>query len=143
MSRCRAFSPKAMHCSQRGLSLIELVGFIVVMAVVMAGVVSALTGTLQRSATPRELNQGLELAQSRMEIILLQKERLGFAAFTTSFDPCATATPEACVVPTGYTVSASLAQTFSGNDANFRVVQVEALRNGERRAYLETVMANY
>lgn len=143
MSPRGTFHPKAVHFLQRGLSLIELVGFIVVMAVVMAGTVSALTGTLQRSATPRELNQGLELAQSRMEIILLQKERLGFAAFTTSFDPCLTATPEACVVPTGYTVSASLAQTFSSSNANFRVIQVEALRSGERRAYLEAVVANY
>lgn len=127
----------------RGLTLVEVVVFIVILAVVVTGLVAAFAGALRLSGTPQQAYQALQLAQGRTELILGQKKRLGFGAFTASFDPCATATPEACLAPTGYTVSAALAQTYSGGDANYRTIVVTVVGpDGGQLADIRTLVAN-
>lgn len=143
MKRC------ARPASVRGLSLIELVAFIVILGLVVAGLVTALSTSLRNTATPRAINQALETAQSRMELVLGQRQRLGFTAFLTSYDPCSdqpvcsAATRDACACPSGYAVTVSLAQTFSSNDANYRQVTVSVTDDSGTLAELKALVANY
>lgn len=124
------------------MTLVEVVAFIVILAVVGTGLISAFAGALQRGGTAREMNQALQLAQSRTELILGRKQWLGFTAFTASYDPCATATPEACTVPSGYGVTAGLAATYSSGDTNYRVLTVTVTGpDGGELAELQTLVA--
>ncbi|PCJ18496.1 MAG: prepilin-type cleavage/methylation domain-containing protein [Gammaproteobacteria bacterium] len=55
-----------------GFSLVELVMAISLMAIAMAGLMSAYANTVKRSADPMIMQQGLIIAESLMEEILLQ-----------------------------------------------------------------------
>lgn len=145
-------TPRQPPARARGTTLIEVVAFIVILALVVTGLVSAFTGALRTTGMPREINQGLQLAQSRMELILGRRERLGFTGFLASYDPCsdqptcATATRQACACPTGYTVTVSpLAQTYSSGDANYRTVTVTVTGGieGGQLAQLVALVASY
>jgi type II secretory pathway pseudopilin PulG len=78
------------HRRSRGFTLIELVGFIVIVAVVMVGMVQAFSGSSKGAYYGKELTQGAQLAQQRMDIILGQRKTFGYTTFTTSanYDPC-------------------------------------------------------
>lgn len=127
------------------MTLVEVVAFIVILAVVGTGLISAFAGALQRGGTAREMNQALQLAQSRTELILGRKQWLGFTAFAVSqgaYDPCYTATPEACTVPSGYGVTVGLAATYSSGDTNYRVLTVTVTGpDGGELAELQTLVA--
>lgn len=141
--RRRAATPAARRAAGRGTTLIELVAFIVILAVVVTGVMTGLAGALRVAGTPRDMNQALRLAENRMEVILAQRGRLGFTAFAASFDPCAAATPEACTAPTDFSVGAALAASYSSSDPNYRVVTVTVTKSGGQLAELKTIVANY
>ncbi|GAB1392137.1 hypothetical protein MASR1M60_03000 [Rhodocyclaceae bacterium] len=57
---------------QRGLTLIELVMFIVIVGVALAGVLTVLNHTTQHSADPLLRKQALAIAESLLEEVLLQ-----------------------------------------------------------------------
>lgn len=57
---------------KKGFSLIELVMAISLMGLAMAGLMSAYANTVKRSADPMIMQQGLIIAESLMEEILLQ-----------------------------------------------------------------------
>lgn len=58
--------------SDRGFSLIELVMAISLMGLAMAGLMTAYANTVKRSADPMIMQQGLIIAESLMEEILLK-----------------------------------------------------------------------
>ena len=130
---------------QLGYSLIELVIFIVIVSILAAGLITAFGGALAGAPQATRIDIATQLAQERMELILAQRDALGFAAFTaTTFDPC-TSTPAstqpACTsVPTGYTVSASLATNWLG-DTNYKVVTVTV--GGFAGMTLSALVGNY
>lgn len=75
----------------RGLTLIELIMFIVIAGVVAAAMVHAFAATARGSYQGKQITQATQLAQQRMEVILAQRQRpsIGFAGFdATNYDPC-------------------------------------------------------
>jgi len=142
-----------------GVSLIEVIIFIVITAVVVVGLVAGMSGAVRTAPVPREMHQGLQLAQGRMELILAQRTRLGFAGFTgATFDPCAApgGAQEACLAAATYTVVApcfytgagtcgfGAANTCNGGDVNYKCVRVRVTGpEGTTVAELDAMVANY
>ena len=142
-----------------GFSLIEVIVFIVVTAIVVVGLVTGMSAALRTAPQPREMHQGLQLAQGRMELIRAQRYVLGFAGFTAAtFDPCAPpgGAQEACLAPTNYTVAApcfytgaatcafGAANTCKGGDVNYKCVRVRVTGpDGAVVAELDDMVANY
>jgi len=143
-----------------GVSLIEVIVFIVITAVVVVGLVAGMSGAVRTAPKPREMHQGLQLAQGRMELILAQRSLpAGFAGFTgATFDPCAPpgGAQEACLAPATYTVVAPCfytgagtcgfgpANTCNGGDVNYKCVRVRVTGpEGATVAELDAMVANY
>jgi len=143
---------------QKGASLIELVVFIVIVSIAVTGVLIAFSASLRGGPTSRQLTIATQLAQERMELILAQKQVLGFACFTVPrFDPCqaapavgacpatvASAQPQCTTFPTGYSLMAtppSLA--VWPTDANFNVVRVTVTGPNGINFTLDTLVGNY
>ena len=143
----------------RGVSLVELIVFIVITAVVVAGLMSGMSAAVRTAPIPREMHQGLQLAQGRIELILAQRQRLGFAGFTNlTFDPCQPpgGAQEACLAPAAYTVVTpcfytgagtcgfGAANTCQSGDVNYKCVRVRATGpQGTTLAQLDAMVANY
>ncbi len=142
----------------RGVSLVELIVFIVITAVVVAGLMSGMSAAVRTAPLPREMHQGLQLAQGRMELILEQRQSLGFAGFNNlTFDPCQPpGGAQACLAPAAYTVVApcfytgagtcgfGAANTCQGGDVNYACVRVRVTGpQGTTLAELDTMFANY
>jgi len=144
----------------RGVSLIELVVFIVIVGIVAAALIAGMSAAVRSAPVPRAMHQGLQLAQGRMELILAQRRLpAGFAGFTAAtFDPCAPpgGAQEACLAPTGYAVVApclytgagtcafGAANTCQGGDVNYKCVRVRVTGpQGTTVAELEAMVANY
>jgi Tfp pilus assembly protein PilV len=160
--RAAARRRQACHVLRRGcagISLIEVIVFIVITAIVVTGLVAGMSGAVRTAPVPREMHQALQLAQGRMELILAQRSRLDFAGFTAAtFDPCAApaGAQEACLAPTNYAVVApcfytgagtcgfGAANTCRGGDANYKCVRVRVTGpGGTTLAELDAMVANY
>lgn len=76
--------PTVLH--QRGLTLIELIMFIVIVGVALAGVLTVLNHTTRHSADPMIRKQALAVAEAVLEEVMLQP--------FTSFDPDDETLPE-------------------------------------------------
>jgi Tfp pilus assembly protein PilV len=108
--------------ASRGFSLIEAIVFIVVTGLMVAALAVAFGAPLRRAPQAGELDRMAELTQQRMELILAQRRSAGFAAFT---DPCVPGPgPAACTIPTGYSLSSSIASGWGGNPTAYKVVTV-------------------
>ncbi len=118
-----------------GFSLIEVVIFIVVLAVLLAGLLVVFSSSLSKSPQAGQLDMGAELAQQRMELILGQRRAVGFAAFT---DPCPG--PAVCTPPAGYTVTSTIVGGWT-DPANFKIVTVNVTGNTTLTA--TSLVANY
>lgn len=146
----------------RGVTLIELIAFIVIVGVLVSGLMSGFATTLQGSAVSKQVTQALQLAQERMELIQARKDVVGFACFTgTRFDPCTAAaaagscaatlasTHPACSAATtfGYTVQPPVLDETGacmGGDTNYKCITVTVTdSSGAKLAELEAVVANY
>jgi len=57
---------------QRGISLIELIIFMVIVGVAMAGIISSINVNAQHSADPVVKKQALAIAESMLEEVMLQ-----------------------------------------------------------------------
>lgn len=128
-----------------GYSLIELVVFIVVLGILGTALFTGFSTALMTSATSPAGIDATHLAQQRMELILAQKRRLGFAGFvSTSFDPCTSPPPSTqpvcTVIPAGYTVSSTLTANWGGN-TNYKVITVSV--TGKEQASLVALVANF
>lgn len=135
----------------RGVTLIELVAFIIIVGVLVSGLMSGFSTTLRGSGEPRQVTQALQLAQERMELIRAQKDVLGFSGFTAAtYDPClAGSTHPACSAATtfGYTVTpAPLDETGAcmGGDPDYKCITVTVTdASGARLSELQAAVANY
>lgn len=107
----------------RGATLIELIAFIVIAGIVATAMVQAFSGTMRGLHLGKEITQGVQLAQQRMDVILGQRKRLGYAGFTlATYDPCLLAIPpfpasQACAASAGYTVTSAPAAPGFAADA--------------------------
>jgi type II secretory pathway pseudopilin PulG len=123
-----------------GFSLIEVVVFIVVLGVLVAGMVAAFVSPLRDSPRAGELDLMAELAQQRMELILAQRRAAGFAAFA---DPCVPGPgPAVCTAPPGYAVVSGIASGWGSDPVNFKVVSV-SVTGPSMTAASTALVANY
>lgn len=130
---------------QRGFTLIELVIFIVVISLLSVGLFSVFSSALKGVDEMDVGAQAMQLALERMELILPQRQALGFAGFTSAtFDPCTSTPPSArtacTAVPAGYSIATQLV-TGWGGDANYKVVTVSV--TGKGQATLQALVADY
>jgi len=80
-----------MHRSrQRGVNFIELIIFIVIVGVAVAGILLVMNNTTQRSADPQVRKQALQIAEALLEEIELAK--FTYCLPTDSYAPFATTT---------------------------------------------------
>lgn len=138
--------------AQRGVSLIELIAFIVIMGISVVALLSMYRAVLPRGATPAQITLATQLAQERMELILGQRLVDGYSTAVLT-DPCVGGTPPAICTnqftPSGlYSVivtGISPVALFSGLNANsYRMLGVAVLGpDGNQLAELSAVIANY
>jgi Tfp pilus assembly protein PilE len=150
----------------RGVTLVELIAFIIIVGVLVSGLMTGFATTLRGSGVSKQVTQALQLAQERMELILARKDVVGFACFTNDangprYDPCGAAvaagtcaatlasTHPACSAATtfGYTVQPpALDETGAcmGGDTNYICITVTVTdSSGAKLAELEAAVANY
>ena len=115
-------TPSLISRRVAGLTLIEVVVFVVVAGVLAAGLIVALGSSLRGSSQAGQTDLVAEIAQTRLELILAQKRVVGFAVFA---DPCSPGPgPSACTPPAGYTVTSSIVTGWGGDPTNYKVVTV-------------------
>jgi Tfp pilus assembly protein PilV len=145
-------SARAAIALQRGVSLIELIAFIVIMGISVTALLSMYRAVLPRGATPAEITLATQLAQERMELILGQRAAVGYST-TVLTDPCVGGTPPAICTnqftPSGlYSIivtGISPAVQWSGISSNsYRMLGVRVLGpDGYQLANLSAVIGNY
>ncbi len=130
--------------AQRGLSLIELIAFIVIIGISTVALLSMYRAVLPRGATPAEISIAAQLAQERMELILGQRAILGYSP-VASLDPCPGAA--ICTPTTGYTLNVSGASTpilWSDVSGNYRQIGIRVVGpDGSQLHSMSSVIANY
>ena len=143
---------RAVSAAQRGVSLIELIAFIVIMGISVTALLSMYRAVLPRGATPAQITLASQLAQERMELLLGQRDAYGYSTAVLS-DPCVGGTPPAICTnqftPSGlYSIvvtGVNPAVQFSGlSTNNYRMLGVKVLGpDGNQLANLSAVIANY
>ncbi len=131
--------------TQQGLSLIELLIFMVICGILAVGILRAFDSVLAGSAEPDRLSRAVQLAEERLELILGQRHVQGFAAFNSAtFDPCTSSPPSSqppcTVIPAGYVISTSLSNNWGGDPA-YKVITITV--SGKAQASLTALVASY
>lgn len=108
--------------SQAGLTMMEMVLFIVIIGVLGAALFSAISNPLTGAGTQERAVFTTQLAQERMEVVLGQKRREGFPGS----DPCdGGASLDTCSVPSGFSVNTTFGAWSQNSDTdNYRVITV-------------------
>jgi len=103
---------------QRGFTLIEMIVFILVLAITASASLLAYTNILAKSNQPGKILAASQLAHARMAIILQQRLVNGFASIT---DPCTAGVPPAActglaafATSGGYVVTSSIPAAAGG-----------------------------
>ena len=138
----------------RGLTLIELVVFIVIVGVAAFALLRSFGALLPRSPTAAQLTQATQLAQERMELILGQRDSpLAGRGYnnTVDLDPCNVGAPAVCTNTLGYSVASAGTGTapaswvsWNGNPTtNYKLVTVTVTLGGTTLATQSVVLSNY
>jgi len=142
--------------AQRGVTLIELIAFIVIMGISVTALLSMYRAVLPRGATTTEITRATQLAQERMELILGQRVASGYSSVVLA-DPCAGGTPpKICtdqytppsglysIVVTGISPVTPWPAISPVNANNYRMLGVKVMGlDGTQLANLSAVIANY
>jgi len=135
---------RSVTAAQRGVTLIELIVFIVIMGISVTALLSMYRAVLPHGTTPAQITLATQLAQERMEVILGQRVARGYSP-VASLDPCPGAL--ICTLPSGYSVIVSGAGSplgWSGVTSNYRQIGVQVLGpDNNQLAILSAVVANY
>ena len=118
-----------------GFTLLEVIMFIVIAGVLVAGLFAALGSAMYKAPKAGQIDRAADIAQQRMELILAQRRASGFA---TLADACPG--PTVCTLPTGYAVAVTIANNWAG-DTNYKVVTVDV--TGLFAATATALVANY
>jgi Tfp pilus assembly protein PilV len=143
---------RAARAASRGVSLIELIAFIVIMGISVVALLSMYRAVLPRGATPAQITLATQLAQERMELLLGQRDAGGYSTVALT-DPCVGGTPpKVCTdqyTPSGlYSIvvtGVNPAVQWAGLSTNsYRMLGVRVLGpDGKQLAGLSAVIANY
>lgn len=120
--------------SSQGFTLIEVIFAIVILGLLASTILLPFTEALQNTATQHQNRVALDVAKSRLEMILGQKKTQGFTDFV---DPCPG--PAACVPPSGYSVNVTISDWLGSSHFDEIVVTV----SGQGDATLTSIVANY
>ena len=95
-----------MWKNSQGYTLIEIIIVIVILGIIGATLLSVFNVSLMGTPTLDNSRVAVELAKSRMDLILGQAHLVGFDSYN---DPCVT-TPAlpVCTTPAGFTVSSNI-----------------------------------
>lgn len=102
---------------QQGMTLIEIIMFIIIISIVTVGSLLAFSTVLTNSNGPSQIMTAAQLAQARMELIVQQRNINGFSSIQ---DPCSAGSPPACTAlaafasAKGFTVSSSIPAAVGG-----------------------------
>jgi type II secretory pathway pseudopilin PulG len=112
-----------LHRYQQGFTLIELAILIVVVGFALGGIFLAFNTVLQGSSGLNSKTVALELANSRMDIILGQYRITGVAS-----DICELSSPpEICRISpeiSGYTISSTIDPYSINGDSTYQLIEV-------------------
>ncbi len=135
----RRSTTNKFFAKQTGVTLVELVAFIVVASLLATGLIAAFTSAMKDTPKSNEITQALQLAQERMELILAYKKSKGFTALV---DPCTLASPPAqCTnIPSGYSVSVPAFTNWNGS-TEYKTITVDV--TGLQAITLTAVVASY
>ncbi len=118
-----------------GLTLIELVAFIVIIGI--AGtLIIPLTNSLKNSSSSNSQIRAMQLGRGRMELILASKYLLGFDNMA---DPCASSSTGACAAVPGYTITPTITSGWNGS-TNYKQVTVTV--SGAGSITLQSLVSN-
>lgn len=132
-----------MRIKQQGVSLIELVVFIVVIGLALSGVMLAFNTALDKTSQINPQTTAIQLASARMDIIIGQRRMLGFTNFS---DPCVSSPPAVCTVPaaiTGYTITSTIAALTISGDTNYKSIDVTVTGPQGANAVLKSIVGKY
>lgn len=139
-----------MAGKQSGVSLIELVVFIVIISIAAVALLSSYRGAMPREGvTAMQMTQAAQLAQERMELILGQRIIQGYSSNT--LDPCTVGVCPQTGQTGLFTVSVVGVNTSavwpSGPSptsyATYRMIGVTVTLGSTRVAGISTVLSNY
>lgn len=144
------------HKTQQGVTLIELVMFIIILAILGVGLVTTYVNLLTQSDEPNRLTVANLLAKERMELITGQRRITNLDAFENLADPCGSSTAGTCTLPSqleDYSVGSSISELFSlnpqtapagGSSANYKLITVTVNGPGDAgKTILNSVVARY
>ena len=131
---------------QKGVSLIELIIFIVVLGILGAGILMAFVVSLEKIPNIHRVSRATELAQKRMELLWGQKN----LDFDSLADPCQGGSPPAiCTLPswvTDYQIDPTdtIHNNYDGKSylKEIRVI-VERSDDSSQLASLQAVLTHY
>lgn len=121
--------------NSHGFTLIEVVVTIIALGIIGATILLPIASSLRNSPVIDQNTVAMQLAEARIELILAQKHIQGFSGYS---DPCPG--PAVCTAPSGYTVTANIANNWLGN-TNYNEITVTVSGDGD--AILTTLVANY
>jgi hypothetical protein len=152
-----ALPSRAARVEQHGVTLVELIAFIVIMGISVVALLSMYRAVLPRGDTPAEITLATQLAQERMELILGQRfSSIPNTYSSLTLDPCVGGAPP--VICTNQFTPAGLysiivtginpALQFTGfsplSTNSFRMFGVKVLGpDGSQLVNLSAVIANY
>lgn len=121
-----------------GFTLIEMIVFIVIIGIAATAILTSFQAVLQKSPTGNHQTTAVGLAQERMDLILAQRQLIGFSGF---IDPCNSGSPPAiCTAPTGYTINSNISALTISGDSNYKTITVTVSGSGD--AVLKTLVGS-
>lgn len=103
---------------QHGLSLIEIVIFIVILGITLVSTLKMFKSVLIYNSRPGDLLMASQLADARMNLIILERRRP--TSLDSMFDPCSSGTLAVCTslasfaTSKGFTVTSSIPAAVNG-----------------------------
>lgn len=114
-----------MRRNQLGLTLIELIAFIVIIGI--AGtLIIPLTNALKTGGGSNNQIKAMQLARGRMELILASKHINGFDNMA---DPCANSNTGPCASVVGYSITPTITTGWNGSN-NYKQITVSVSGSG-------------
>lgn len=134
-----------MISEQRGISLIELIIFIVVLGILGSGILMALVVSLEKTPLINKISRATEIAETRMEFLIGQlSEDLSIEDDPCEEDPLPLPLTEICAVPDGFQIDTTPIST-DGDDANLKHISITVRDTTDSRilASFNKTVANY